>query len=297
VLLAFRTFAPGIGPTNSEGEIVSESSPTRAICRAVSVADQLCRFAWPVFKRSDCAAALAETLGKLGRAIGKTKSLRRRVGEFRGLYRTAPKAIVGVHAASYHEMGRLFAIQVHQAVAQAILVKLNNDDGKFAWPVDEFMIYAPEPGWVTTAWVEVSACLHRIGRRVQCTRCRRLIVQIQDEAARRAARVARTSKEGRSSAAIPPAVETVLKELAATTGQRGDTAGKGGAPRKWDDLLALDATMRLENPKTTDKAVVQAYNKKYAAPISQGKRKRATTKALEEARRYRAKLVKSKTHE
>ncbi len=201
---------------------MADSPLTRAVCRAVSLADELCQFAWPVAKGSDCADALSKKLEKLGWAIKKTKSLPRQANEFRGLYPDVPEAIVGIDAASYHEMGRSFAKKVHQGVARAILTKLNddlidrNDYEGVGWPVDE-LNWLPDPGEVRSAWAQVLACLQQIARRAGHTICGRLIVRIQDEAARRAARDALKSREGPSSLATSPAA----------TPNKGE--GKGGA--------------------------------------------------------------------
>jgi hypothetical protein len=87
----------------------------------------------------------------------------------------------------------------------------------------------------------------------------------------------------------------VKADLATGAGTVATRLQRGGRPRKWDDLLALDAEMRNKNPGVKDKDVVDAYNRRYAGPIATGKRHRATSRSLEEARRYRRR-VNSETH-
>jgi hypothetical protein len=85
-----------------------------------------------------------------------------------------------------------------------------------------------------------------------------------------------------------------------TTADDGATdetkASKGGCPRKWDDLIALDETMRDKNPTVSDKEVAREYNKRYAGPIAKEQRIKATAKHLQDARGYR-KRVNRETHE
>ncbi|MFZ1933793.1 MAG: hypothetical protein WCB27_07085 [Thermoguttaceae bacterium] len=100
---------------------------------------------------------------------------------------------------------------------------------------------------------------------------------------------------GRLAEGHKPFIERCLKELAAASEESPRSPGKGGRPRKWKDILDLDADMHQKNSDVTDKQIVKAYNTRYAGPIATGKRDKATTSSLEEARRYQ-KRVSSKTH-
>jgi len=62
---------------------------------------------------------------------------------------------------------------------------------------------------------------------------------------------------------------------------------KGGRPRMWDDLAALDNQMHAKNANVSDKEVIKRYNHKYAGPIGKSQRKKANVSALRDARGYR----------
>jgi hypothetical protein len=60
--------------------------------------------------------------------------------------------------------------------------------------------------------------------------------------------------------------------------------GKGGRPPLWDELWKLMLKMKRENPNIDDKDIAAEYNKRFAAPISKGKRKKATVETVRQVR-------------
>jgi len=65
----------------------------------------------------------------------------------------------------------------------------------------------------------------------------------------------------------------------------GDQPKAGGRKPKWDDLLELDEEMKAADPSVSDQKVVNRYNRNNGAAIAS--KKRATLKALQNARSYR----------
>ena len=54
-------------------------------------------------------------------------------------------------------------------------------------------------------------------------------------------------QDGKTAKLRQPLLAKTEEVASDTPGKGGNSTAKGGRPRKWDDLLALDAKMRQEN--------------------------------------------------
>ena len=86
----------------------------------------------------------------------------------------------------------------------------------------------------------------------------------------------------------PKSSGTTEPEAESTTKAR--SKAKGGANRKWDELCDLADKLKEDDPaEYSDQRAVNTHNSKYGKPIADGTRKKATVRALRDARRYRNK--------
>ncbi|MGO8750767.1 MAG: hypothetical protein ACLQNE_32855 [Thermoguttaceae bacterium] len=88
----------------------------------------------------------------------------------------------------------------------------------------------------------------------------------------------------RSDLALPSPREMSPETAQPDQSARSRRRGRGGRPPQWKELFDLMQQLETANPDVTDKEISSQYNQRFANPIAQGKRVKATSEIVARVR-------------